>query len=454
MSDLIPENLEAPTNEVPSFVIEGRSIVPTTTTSLRKKNEIGDILTWVECFNSYVAVITSVRPERARDLLAYMALIICIAKQFPGRCWYNYDRAFRLEAAASNMMSWSQIHPDLYHYHTSVTVQSTQPQARRYREPRGDQNSMTTCKSWNSGHAAVHASSVDFTTDAIGMGAGKRIAESTARNSYESESVVLARNQAGGDRPRVISRDGAYSNERFSCFFVQNNFNIPDVSSLTPINVDKFSLQLCGHPDQLKVNYVLSGLHEGFQLGFHPESAKANCPSALEQPAVIADDCLAKEVSLGRVFGPTSVPPLENVQLSRFGVIPKKDGGWRLILDLSFPCRHSVNDGINKEEFTLTYSKVSDAISLIVKTGRGALMGKVDIKSAYRIIPVHPSDCHLLGMFWQGAYYVDLALPFGLHSAPGIFNSVADLFHRCFHLLSWLNNFLFSFILQVYLTCE
>ncbi len=119
------------------------------------------------------------------------------------------------------------------------------------------------------------------------------------------------------------------------------------------------------------------------------------------------------------------------MQLSRFGVIPKKDGGWRLILDLSFPCGHSVNDGINKEEFTLTYSKVSDAISLIVKTGRGALMGKVDTKSAYRIIPVHPFDRHLLGMFWQGSYYVDLALPFGLRSAPGIFNSVADLFQWC-----------------------
>jgi hypothetical protein len=37
----------------------------------------------------------------------------------------------------------------------------------------------------------------------------------------------------------------------------------------------------------------------------------------------------------------------------------------------------------------------SDAISLIIKAGHGALMGKVDIKSAYRIIPVHPSD-HVL----------------------------------------------------------
>ena len=78
---------------------------------------------------------------------------------------------------------------------------------------------------------------------------------------------------------------------------------------------------------------------------------------------------------------------------------------------------------------------MSDAIALIIKAGRGggggALMGKVDIKSAYRIIPVHPSDRHLLGMFWHGCYYIDLTLPFGLRSAPAIFNTVADLFHWC-----------------------
>ena len=55
---------------------------------------------------------------------------------------------------------------------------------------------------------------------------------------------------------------------------------------------------------------------------------------------------------------------------------------------------------------------------MIAKTGRGALMGKVDIKSAYRIIPVHLADLHLMGIFWKGKYYVDLALPFGLRSTP------------------------------------
>ena len=65
---------------------------------------------------------------------------------------------------------------------------------------------------------------------------------------------------------------------------------------------------------------------------------------------------------------------------------------------------------------------------MIVKTGKGELMGKVDIKRAYRIIPIHPSDRYLMGMRWKGMFYVDLTLPFGLRSAPGIFNSVADLF--------------------------
>ena len=61
------------------------------------------------------------------------------------------------------------------------------------------------------------------------------------------------------------------------------------------------------------------------------------------------------------------VPALDNLQIGHFGAIPKKDWGWRLILDLSFPFGHSVNDRINKEDFSLTYSKVSDAIVLIIK---------------------------------------------------------------------------------------
>ena len=60
------------------------------------------------------------------------------------------------------------------------------------------------------------------------------------------------------------------------------------------------------------------------------------------------------------------------------------------------------------------------------RLGNGALMAKLDIKSAYRLVPVHPHDRYLLGVEWEGAYFADGALPFGLRSAPKIFMAVAD----------------------------
>ena len=53
-------------------------------------------------------------------------------------------------------------------------------------------------------------------------------------------------------------------------------------------------------------------------------------------------------------------------------------------------------------------------------------MAKVDVKSAYCNIPVHPDDRWLMGMLWEGSLYVDTALPFGLRSAPKIFTAIAD----------------------------
>ena len=59
--------------------------------------------------------------------------------------------------------------------------------------------------------------------------------------------------------------------------------------------------------------------------------------------------------------------------------------------------------------------------------GRETLVAKLDIKSAFRIIPVHPADRILLGMQWRGSLYVDTVLPFGLRSAPKLLNVIADV---------------------------
>jgi len=66
-----------------------------------------------------------------------------------------------------------------------------------------------------------------------------------------------------------------------------------------------------------------------------------------------------------------------------------------------------------------------------VKLGRGSLIAKIDIKSAYCLVPVCPRDRKWLGMQWNGQVYVDGMLPFGLRSAPKIFNAVADGLEWC-----------------------
>ena len=49
-------------------------------------------------------------------------------------------------------------------------------------------------------------------------------------------------------------------------------------------------------------------------------------------------------------------------------------------------------------------------------------MAKFDIKSAYRILPIHPSERFLFGMHGKRQFFIDLCLAFGLRSASKIFN--------------------------------
>jgi len=76
--------------------------------------------------------------------------------------------------------------------------------------------------------------------------------------------------------------------------------------------------------------------------------------------------------------------------------------------------------------FTLQYCTVDKAIEVINKLGPGTLMGKIDLKSAFRQCPVRRQDWELLGVKWRGKYYVDKCLPFGLRSASFLFNRVAE----------------------------
>ena len=199
----------------------------------------------------------------------------------------------------------------------------------------------------------------------------------------------------------------------------------------TPLNLQVWSTSLQGHPDKDYAQYILRGLEFGFQIGVDEtrsfRSSPRNMQSATDNPGVVTT-YISKETASGNILGPFTQDMASKVHISRFGTVPKKHqpGQFRLITDLSSPDGFSVNDAISPDDCSLSYISVDTVAQAAITLGKGSLIAKVDIKSAYRLIPVCPYDRKWLGMRWDDKIFVDGMLPFGLRSAPKIFNAVAD----------------------------
>jgi len=174
-------------------------------------------------------------------------------------------------------------------------------------------------------------------------------------------------------------------------------YYLSKLSPSMPINIPKLSSYLCDHPDLVAVHTLLTGLSQGFKIGYQVPRIPKEYSN--DNPSIISKNIL-KEVQLGHTAGPFTSPFFSNLQVYPIGVIPKKHSSDRCtIFHLSFPKRHptSVNAHISPDEYSLHYITVDSAISIIQKLGQGCFMSKLDIKSAFRNTPVHPSDWELLG---------------------------------------------------------
>ena len=152
---------------------------------------------------------------------------------------------------------------------------------------------------------------------------------------------------------------------------------------------------MANHPDRVFTQYILDGLQYGFRVGFAAgtplRSASGNLPSARLHPGVI-DDYISGEVREGRMLGPFRPGQSSDIHVNRMGVIAKghTPGHFRLITDLSFPEGASVNDGISSELCSVRYTFVEDVASIARRLGLGTQLAKLDVKSAYRLVPVSP----------------------------------------------------------------
>ncbi|OCT57837.1 hypothetical protein XELAEV_18002927mg [Xenopus laevis] len=123
---------------------------------------------------------------------------------------------------------------------------------------------------------------------------------------------------------------------------------------------------------------------------------------------------LEKELKAGRMAGPFEEVPIKDLVVSPLGIVPKKEPGkFRMIQHLSYPEGASVNDALDKEQCSIQYQSFEKALETVKMQGEGALIAKVDIESAFRLLPLHPDSFKLTGCYFQGVFYVDMCLPMG-----------------------------------------
>ncbi len=115
-------------------------------------------------------------------------------------------------------------------------------------------------------------------------------------------------------------------------------------------------------------------------------------------------DHITSETSAGRI---KRSPDSGETHINPLGLVPKsgQPGRFRLIMDLSSPKGHSVNDAISSSLSSLKYAAVDQAVQMIQLAGQGALLAKIDLQNAYRVVPIHPIDQPLLSLRWEKVVY-------------------------------------------------
>ena len=142
----------------------------------------------------------------------------------------------------------------------------------------------------------------------------------------------------------------------------------------TPLSLSGWTLELSDHPDREFFKFILDGITNGFRIGFNRSQQLQPAATNLQctKPQIVTE-YLGREVALNRMWRcPTGYLP-KGIHISPVGLIPKKNkpDKWRMIVDLLAPRGMSVNDGIDSELSSLSYSTIDQLAALAMSEERG-----------------------------------------------------------------------------------
>ena len=191
LSELLSSNIASAEPE-PQLYFEGRLVL--TSTPKKAKLRIEDITSWLEAFSIYCLILASHFPHRWKDLMNYQLLILRTHRQFTGRVWFAYDRAFREHAAATNLTDWSSINVQLFNFHAAgAAVRASNAPVDGSPEPRGSASSTIVCKSWNRGRCVAPYASCRFAHICSSCSGPHRVSACPGQTSTQPNDTVKRR---------------------------------------------------------------------------------------------------------------------------------------------------------------------------------------------------------------------------------------------------------------------
>lgn len=164
-------------------------------------------------------------------------------------------------------------------------------------------------------------------------------------------------------------------------------------------------------------DWVVSVLRWGYNLEF------AEPPPLSNSPTIFSDrkDPAKNDIIWGQIQILLQKGALEEVRAPHspgfYGllfVVPKPDGTWRPIIDLSI-----LNLYLEKKKFKMETPK-----SICAMLHKGAWTFSIDLTDAYFHIPIHPRSKKYMRLAFRNKIFQFRALPFGIASAPWLFTKI------------------------------
>ena len=361
------------------------------------------------------------KPTLYTSLVQYRSFMQSCDKKYLWHAVYAYACRFRATLATNNFWEFHKSNTVIY-----ITTFDTTTVKRRLKQ-------------------CFRCKSLEHSVQDCPFPAPSSLEENAKKTntSFTAREVPAGVRTVVADAPTCANR----AEDRNHAVIAETAVNVKPI-----LNHDALSEGLASHPDHAFVSRILEFCNNGVSIGYQGPRGFRDCsnwPSAQVFHDEI-DQIIQNDINKGRKLGPFKTPPTENFVTSPMGAFRKRSGKIRVIQDLSWPPGASINDHISSDDYSVSYISVDDIIRRIKLYGPHTMMAKLDLSDAFKYIMVRREDWELLGTVWerkvegiaQKLYYMDVVLPFGLRSAPRLFDDFANAIqyimkHRgaseCFH---------------------